>query len=355
MQFPNPFKKNPDDERREAERIEPQIGDDKPAPWAVEPESAPAFEPADEADWREEGKAPDVAAEVTPAQKDAPPADEAVPEVPPSIPAETPPTLDAPGTAPQPEAPRAPAAAERAAQKSRAAASPAAKPGFWKKPESRPEEDVVPPAEVLRAREKTRNRLVGAAALLMAVVVAAPFLLDSEEEVKTPAVSTEIPAVPEKTVTTLDPVSPAGSSGDVDVTPSSVEKNDSTAKANLANEAKQQTDVKKEVPKAQEKAPVKKAQEKPVEKPAKQAAKPSSEAKGWYVQVIVTSSERKAEKLVKDLAAQGFPAYRSAFQNKAAQMWRVRVGVYATAEEARGVQGQLALAGQTGKLIVGKQ
>lgn len=81
------------------------------------------------------------------------------------------------------------------------------------------------------------------------------------------------------------------------------------------------------------------------EKPAKKSS--ATDGKGFYVQVLATSSERNAEKLVRELSAKGYPAYKVSVSQKAGTLWRVRVGNYATRDEARGVQGTLVLDGHT--------
>ena len=118
----------------------------------------------------------------------------------------------------------------------------------------------------------------------------------------------------------------------------------STSRANLANEARQPVKTEPAPAPAARPEP-KKAEEKP--------AKKSSDGKGFYVQVLATSSERNAEKLVRELSAKGYPAYKVSVSQKAGTLWRVRVGNYATRDEARGVQGTLVLDGHTGQLIVG--
>ena len=169
-------------------------------------------------------------------------------------------------------------------------------------------------------------------------------MLDREQDVK-PPVSTEIPAVPETARTTLNAL--PGSSGDVDVTDNGAAAEQSTSRANLANEARQP--VKTEpAPKAEAARPEPKKAE---EKPAKKSF--ATDGKGFYVQVLATSSERNAEKLVRELSAKGYPAYKVSVSQKAGTLWRVRVGNYATRDEARGVQGTLVLDGHTGQLIVG--
>lgn len=397
MQFPNPFKKEkPAEQAAEAPRIEPQLGGEggEPSPWdvredppafnvvgeekpLVEPERAaepvpesvqtPVYSPAAPAASADpvapapesaprgslfvEPKAPQPAAKIEP--RLAPRAADAAPE--------TRLVIGEIGSAPSPEAPRRPAPEPEAAAPA-GDEEPTGKKrlrmpafGFMKRkaaPLSDEVEDDVPDEEILVQRQRTRYRLVGAAALMLGVIVVSPLLLDREQDVK-PPVSTEIPAVPETARTTLNAL--PGSSGDVDVTDNGAAAEQSTSRANLANEARQP--VKTEpAPKAEaaKPAPAPAARPEPQkaeEKPAKKSF--ATDGKGFYVQVLATSSERNAEKLVRELSAKGYPAYKVSVSQKAGTLWRVRVGNYATRDEARGVQGTLVLDGHTGQLIVG--
>lgn len=397
MQFPNPFKKEkPAEQAAEAPRIEPQLGGEggEPSPWdvredppafnvvgeekpLVEPERAaepvpesvqtPVYSPAAPAASADpvapapesaprgslfvEPKAPQPAAKIEP--RLAPRAADAAPE--PRL------VIGEIGSAPSPEAPRRPAPEPEAAAPA-GDEEPTGKKrlrmpafGFMKRkaaPLSDEVEDDVPDEEILVQRQRTRYRLVGAAALMLGVIVVSPLLLDREQDVK-PPVSTEIPAVPETARTTLNAL--PGSSGDVDVTANGAAAEQSTSRANLANEARQP--VKTEpAPKAEaaKPAPAPAARPEPKkaeEKPAKKSS--ATDGKGFYVQVLATSSERNAEKLVRELSAKGYPAYKVSVSQKAGTLWRVRVGNYATRDEARGVQGTLVLDGHTGQLIVG--
>lgn len=397
MQFPNPFKKEkPAEQAAEAPRIEPQLGGEggEPSPWdvredppafnvvgeekpLVEPERAaepvpesvqtPVYSPAAPAASADpvapapesaprgslfvEPKAPQPAAKIEP--RLAPRAADAAPE--------TRLVIGEIGSAPSPEAPRRPApepvAAAPAGDEEPTGKKRLRMPafGFMKRkaaPLSDEVEDDVPDEEILVQRQRTRYRLVGAAALMLGVIVVSPLLLDREQDVK-PPVSTEIPAVPETARTTLNAL--PGSSGDVDVTANGAAAEQSTSRANLANEARQP--VKTEpAPKAEaaKPAPAPAARPEPKkaeEKPAKKSS--ATDGKGFYVQVLATSSERNAEKLVRELSAKGYPAYKVSVSQKAGTLWRVRVGNYATRDEARGVQGTLVLDGHTGQLIVG--
>lgn len=397
MQFPNPFKKEkPAEQAAEAPRIEPQLGGEggESSPWdvredppafnvvgeekpLVEPERAaepvpesvqtpvyssaapaasadpvaPAPESAPRGSLFVEPKAPQPAAKIEP--RLAPRAADAAPE--------TRLVIGEIGSAPSPEAPRRPAPEPEAAAPA-GDEEPTGKKrlrmpafGFMKRkaaPLSDEVEDDVPDEEILVQRQRTRYRLVGAAALMLGVIVVSPLLLDREQDVK-PPVSTEIPAVPETARTTLNAL--PGSSGDVDVTANGAAAEQSTSRANLANEARQP--VKTEpAPKAEaaKPAPAPAARPEPKkaeEKPAKKSS--ATDGKGFYVQVLATSSERNAEKLVRELSAKGYPAYKVSVSQKAGTLWRVRVGNYATRDEARGVQGTLVLDGHTGQLIVG--
>lgn len=399
MQFPNPFKKEkPAEQAAEAPRIEPQLGGEggEPSPWDVR-EDTPAFNVVGEEKPLVE---PERAAEPVPESVQAPvyspaaPAASAAPVAPAPAPESAPrgslfvePKAPQPaakieprlapraadaapetrlvigeiGSAPSPEAPRRPAPEPEAAAPA-GDEEPTGKKrlrmpafGFMKRkaaPLSDEVEDDVPDEEILVQRQRTRYRLVGAAALMLGVIVVSPLLLDREQDVK-PPVSTEIPAVPETARTTLNAL--PGSSGDVDVTANGAAAEQSTSRANLANEARQP--VKTEpAPKAEaaKPAPAPAARPEPKkaeEKPAKKSS--ATDGKGFYVQVLATSSERNAEKLVRELSAKGYPAYKVSVSQKAGTLWRVRVGNYATRDEARGVQGTLVLDGHTGQLIVG--
>ncbi|MDR3770924.1 MAG: SPOR domain-containing protein [Sutterella sp.] len=246
-----------------------------------------------------------------------------------------------------------------------------------------------PSEEELIARRRTKNRLVGAAVLMAALVVAAPFIMDDPVNREAPPISTEVPPVPpasgEAVTTELPLNAPAApkADGDTMVTPSDLGKGgESVAKANLAQEARDSSQAKpsKTEPAAKTDA---KADAKPAAKPAdakkpdakaadakkdapkpdaKPAVKPTKTAgitppagEGWYVQVMATSSERQAEAAVKKIVDLGLPAYRVPVEKGAATLWRVRVGLYKTKKDAEGVVGNLVLNGIGSKPYVAKQ
>ena len=384
MQFPNPFKKDKPEETTGDLRIEPQMGHESQAPWDVQStpneEEPPAF--AVVGDERAKGMPGNPMAQATPSVQ-PPQSVQATQPVQPAVtkpvvePARVEPVMssakptvapaydpnDAPvlgdsGSAPAPSAPKKPKPVEPEPVVPTEEEAPK-KEGFsfgFKKrqPEVEDPDDPVN-EELYEQRQRTRYRLVGAAALMVALIVVAPFLLDKEDELPTSNLSTDIPAVTEKASAALetkaDPKPDQGSSGDVDVMPSSVDKETSTAKANLQNEARQP--VKKDTKAEPKPEPKKEVAKKEQPKPKVGLTAPTG--KGYYVQVLATSSERNADRVVRELTNQGLPAYKLPLEQKAGVIWRVRVGLYKTQDEARGVQGTLTLNGHTGKLIVGNQ
>ena len=77
--------------------------------------------------------------------------------------------------------------------------------------------------------------------------------------------------------------------------------------------------------------------------------------KGYYVQIVATSSELEAEKYVKRLALLGLPAYRVPVERPGATLWRVRVGLFKDAREAEGAKGTIVLNGVAQKPMIGQQ
>lgn len=441
MSFLDRFKKKPLDREVEdavdegAQRVEPRLGDEA-APWVrVDPETG-EIHPDDQAATAAEAPSAPAqpaapSAPASPAAPSAPPPFDpygigAAPfeEVPPAdesgrpvesaqsaqpaepaqgqqssapafVPVEVRPEPGAPAepaapARPEPEQPeavtkpvpreraRAAASAERAERSERMRGFPVGAAA----PKGPSEEELI-------ARRRTKNRLVGAAVLMAALVVAAPFIMDDPVNREAPPISTEVPPVPpasgEAVTTELPLNAPAApkAEGDTMVTPSDLGKGgESVAKANLAQEARDSSQAKpsKTEPAAKtDSKPAAKTDAKPADakkpdakaadakkdapKPdAKPAVKPTKTAgitppagEGWYVQVMATSSERQAEAAVKKIVDLGLPAYRVPVEKGAATLWRVRVGLYKTKKDAEGVVGNLVLNGIGSKPYVAKQ
>ncbi len=111
------------------------------------------------------------------------------------------PVLGDSGSAPAPSAPKKPKPVEPEPVVPTEEEAPK-KEGFsfgYKKRQLEVEDPDDPDNEELyEQRQRTRYRLVGAAALMVALIVVAPFLLDKEDELPTSNLSTDIPAVTEK-------------------------------------------------------------------------------------------------------------------------------------------------------------
>lgn len=217
------------------------------------------------------------------------------------------------------------------------------------------------PAE-REARMRSRHRYVGVAALLMALVVAAPFMLDKSEEIDNRPFADERMDIPHETETSTAinpvPIDKKPISGDVDVADMTLGKSSSTAKANLAREADLPTKPSKLVKPASEKttAPPKKetvaANAQKTEAPVKTAGITPPMGAGWYVQVLATGSEEGAERVVRRMTALGLSAYRI---KEGGNLWKVRAGLYSTKKEAENAQATIILNNVAQKPYVRKQ
>lgn len=227
--------------------------------------------------------------------------------------------------------------------------------------EETPRPRVPSDAEIL-ARRRTKHRLVGAAAILMAVVVAAPFILDSDPPIDDSGmknVRMEIPKESEtSTAVNTGETEKKPERAEVNVADTSMGSRGSTAQANLAREAGVKTSAAAEK-KPAEKAPEKKAE--PAKKSAPEAAKKSPQksagitpptGKGWYVQVLATGNEEAAERTVRKMALLGLPAYKT---KEGGSLWKVRAGLYGTRKEAEGAIGTIVLNGVAQKPYVSRQ
>ncbi len=410
MQLPHSSNQESGSDASGSTRIEPTIGENKPAPWDVTPEAAPAFEMIEEpAEAWEPPKEPSInepdvdvqlsnaertepvflepdfeplktpVSESKPMEADFPGltgADEVASNVEPeslTIPTEESASNSAPSLTeePKPEAVSSTSSSAATVSAALGAAAGAAAvgglsagekneekklPGFFafmKKEahEARAnrsqEDNEAPTEEQLVAREKTRNRLIGAAALLMAVVVSSSFILDNEELAKDKVpVSTEIPPVPEKSTMTVEKPAVSNAVAAKEAEPVKTE----VVKPVVAPEPAKAKSAEKKVEKAVEKKAETKPEKKVPAEPQKKVA-----GKGYFIQIVVTGSEQKAERIVHDLKRLKLPAYSEQIKGKKGPLWRVRIGHFKTEKEAQNTVAVLALNGYTGKHYIDKQ
>lgn len=344
----------------------------KPAPWdpyGIQPPAGEAVKPAPAASAA--GAPEPVPQPAAPAAAPQAPAAAQQPAEPASIPAQTEPVF-----APAPEVrtaaagEAAPAAAAEEPRPIPVVTEPMPRPV---KSAAAPEVRRVPTDAELEARRRTKHRLVGAAAILMAVVVAAPFVLDSRppiDDTKLSQVRMDIPKESETSTAinaAAEPPSQRAQSGDVDVTNMTLGRDESTAKANLAREAQNSMKAQAKAEAKPQPKPAAKAEAKPqgkTEAKIEAKAEPKAESKrapqktagitpptgkGWYVQVTALSNEAAAERIVKRLAVLGLPAYKTKADGT---LWKVRVGLYGSRDEAEGAKGTIILNGVAQKPYV---
>lgn len=224
--------------------------------------------------------------------------------------------------------------------------------------EAQPEEESAPvptPEEILR-HKRMRHRMIGAAALLLALVLVTPFALDDEKRLDVEKMNLDIPD-PQAVETTIAPEPAAEKPAHGDVVVAGSGKSPSTGAANLEGEAAKEVKPDPKAKPAEETNAPAKAEEaakpaKPAE-PARSDAAPTGE--GYYIQVLATSSELSAEKLVKDMKLQGLPAYKMSVRQNGKTLWRVRVGLFKTKAEAESASGLLMLNNFASKPIVSHQ
>ena len=233
------------------------------------------------------------------------------------------------------------------------------------KPASRPppshDDDVDPrldPAAGLRSR--ARHRLIGAAALLLAVAIIVPMVLDPSPAPVAENIPIDIPS--ERTPFTprlsLPPV-PAADAG----TPPPDQAPVASAgkpepKAEVRTEAKAGTPAEPKPPvepKAAAKPEARAEEPKPskVDRPpsATESAAPAPKGGKFAVQAAAPASETSARELVERLKKGGFTAYIERVETKDGVRHRVRIGPYATRDDAEKARARLKSQGISGNLV----
>lgn len=213
------------------------------------------------------------------------------------------------------------------------------------------------------ARVKNKRRLVGLLAIIAAVAVVAPSVFEPNDMYAQRGAKLEIPSLQDDTAAKVVPLNrPVKSSGALptDIATAELPAAQSLKSANpVAAEAKPITTP--EQKSASPKDSVRKttsAQSTPdvkaVVKQAKQVAssqeqKPASEpiravSHGrFFIQVVATSNKESAEKVASDLRKLGLPSYTEIVRRRGSDLWRVRVGRFASEEDARRALDILAL------------
>jgi DedD protein len=218
------------------------------------------------------------------------------------------------------------------------------------------------PAATLRAR--ARRRLIGAAALLLLVIIVVPMVLDPEPKPVPDNIPIDIPSEKSRFSPrlTLPPV-PAPENVPLAPPPDAAPAASAPAADATALEA-----AKKETAEAAKKEPTDSAKKDalrpaPTAKTEEQRARAALEGKAaeivpapakggkFAVQVAATSSEAAARELSERLKKAGLPPYTEGVQTAEGMRYRVRVGPYATREEADRVRARLKSLGISANIV----
>lgn len=190
----------------------------------------------------------------------------------------------------------------------------------------------VDPAAQLRVR--ARRRLIGAAALLLATVIIVPMVLDPAPRPVPDAVPIDIPS--EKTPFTprlaLPPVPDAASAP---MAPPDVAPAPEAPKADAPSSPIEKKQEKKAEPAKAEARPGEAQRARDLLEGKTTTAAAAVEKKGRYLlQAAAFGSEAAARDLSERLKKAGFAPFTELVQTADGPRWRVRVGPYATREEA---------------------
>lgn len=193
---------------------------------------------------------------------------------------------------------------------------------FWKAQQTDAEGSVTSinddnQMDVSQVKARFRHRLVGAVVLVAALVTVLPIFFDEPALQSDKHALTKIPPIAKEPFYKMElPV------------------NDRPA-LSLPNDGSALKDLSKpnEVSEAPEARPTPELDEK---KDKPQSYAPSTEG-SLYIQVLATSSEAGAMKEMARYQAMGLPVYSVKVQKKSATLWRVRLGLFKTRDEAEQV------------------
>lgn len=209
--------------------------------------------------------------------------------------------------------------------------------------------------EELQLRKRARRRLIGAIALVTAVAVVLPMVLDSEPRPVGQDVNIKIPA-PDSGVFTSKvapgtPVPQLKPAPQLQTAPATAGKPSETAAVAAAATEPTTAVAEKEKVLPAEKPPAAKAPAKTVtsKEPASKTAKaPNGQ---FVVQVAALSDAAKAKQMRQHISEAGIKSYTEVVKTVKGDVTRVRAGPFATREAAEKVQKQLKAIGFEGKVV----
>lgn len=227
-------------------------------------------------------------------------------------------------------------------------------------------------------RIRNKRRILGFAAFVLAFLIAAPTFFEPDNTYADRTAKTLIPPLEDVKPAAVVKISqteeaaknlrePPASQSSVDSAAKSLSRaNPVTASASLAAGSETPASAAKNDEKPVRKAGVV-SEEKPREAAAKKTepvktakaadAKPAagkktvagpygitaSETGRYYIQIIATANQKSALEKVKYLKRLGLPAYAETVKRRNSDLWRVRVGRFATLDDAKAARDLLAL------------
>lgn len=210
-------------------------------------------------------------------------------------------------------------------------------------------------SEALEIRRRGRQRLIGAIALVLLLVVFVPMVLDSEPR---PARDTPSLAIPSKdSPAPMPAVAPAAPSPGAQNSPAPVAKGEPAKPAAAAPAAPPEAAKPPvEPPPAAAKVEAAPAPPEPkaaakAEKPAPKAEKSAAPKDGFAVQVGAFRDEAKLKQAREKLVSAGLKHYVEKLEVKSGPLTRLRVGPYPTREAAEAALVNVKRASLDGKVV----
>ena len=214
-----------------------------------------------------------------------------------------------------------------------------------------PTQDEEPIDPMLPEKQRARRRLIGATALVLAAIIGLPMIFDADpNKPLADDVETQIP----------DKVSPAPESLKPQPAPQSVPQKvvEPPAPAQLPVPPQPASEVKTAPEPAKTLKPNAEASDKPAADKIVERKAPAEEDKPqakekvrkYLLQVAAVNSKSKADDLKARLKESGIKAYSEKISTKDGDRFRVRVGPFATREEAAKMQARVKKIGLSGSV-----
>ena len=214
-----------------------------------------------------------------------------------------------------------------------------------------PTQDEEPIDPMLPEKQRARRRLIGATALVLAAIIGLPMIFDADPN--KPLADDIETQIPDKTSSAPDSIKPqpvpqSATQKVVELTPAAPPP----APPQPPTELKTSTEPAK-APKPNTEASDKPAPDKSAEGKAsgeEDKSQVKEKARKYLLQVAAVNSKTKADDLKSRLKESGIKAYSEKISTKEGDRFRVRVGPFATREEAEKMQSRVKKLGLNGSV-----